>query len=137
MRAVLDVNILISALLSPSGAPAQAVLAWQQGRYELIASPLLLVELRRALAYPKLRSRIPEADTEEVTEWLARSATVVPDPETPPPIQTTDPDDDYLVALAANQGAVLVSGDRHVLALADSMPVRSCAEFLALLASSD
>jgi len=37
-------------LLSPSGSPARVLLAWRQGRFELIVSPALLVELQLALA---------------------------------------------------------------------------------------
>jgi len=41
---------------------------------------------------------------------------------------------DYLVALAAEQRALLVSGDRHLLALAGSFPVVSPANFPATIA---
>lgn len=39
MRAVLDPNVLVSALLSPTGTPARIVLAWAEGRFELVVSP--------------------------------------------------------------------------------------------------
>ncbi|MCA1705276.1 MAG: PIN domain-containing protein, partial [Actinobacteria bacterium] len=52
MRAVLDPNVIISAVLSPGGAPARVMTAWLEGRYELVVSPLLLEELERALSYP-------------------------------------------------------------------------------------
>lgn len=132
MRAVLDVNVLISALLSSSGAPAAIVRAWLDGRFELIASPLLLGELERALGYPKLRRRIPAEEAQTFIDWLARTAVVAKDPTTRPPIRSTDPNDDYLLALAAAESALLVSGDDHLLSLA-SAPVYSPAEFLALL----
>ena len=45
MRVVLDPNILISAMLSPSGAPARLLARWLAGDFELIASPQLLAEL--------------------------------------------------------------------------------------------
>jgi len=48
-----------------------------------------------------------------------------------------DPDDDCLVALAAAAGAVLVSGDAHLLARADRLPVYSPRAFLELLAAAD
>jgi putative PIN family toxin of toxin-antitoxin system len=133
VRAVVDPNVIISALLSRAGSPAQVLLAWQQGRFELVISNGLLEELRRALAYPKLVKRIPPEDAEEVLRWLARSATVVADPADDPPLRSEDPGDDYLIALAAAERAALVSGDRHLLALAGRIPVYSSAEFLQLL----
>ena len=133
MRAVCDVNALISAILSPAGTPARLLLAWQTGAFELIVSPGLLGELRRALAYPKLRRLIPTAEADAFVAWLADTATVVPDPGGPPPVRSLDPGDDCLTALAAAHDAMLVSGDRHLLGLADAFPVRTPAGFLPLL----
>ena len=133
MRAVLDANVIISALLSRSGSPAAVLVAWQEGHFELIVSPLLLAELARALAYPKLRRRISAEEAEALLDWLRRAATVAPDPLGPPPIRSRDPGDDYLLTLAASEHALLVSGDEHLLSLQGESPVHSPASFLSLL----
>lgn len=133
MRAVLDPNVIISALLAPAGVPAAVLRAWSSGSFELLVSPLLLAELERALAYPKLRKRIHESEAIGVVKWLRRHATAVPDPEGPPPRASEDPGDDYLIALAAHERTALVSGDRHLLALANELPIYAPADFLALL----
>lgn len=125
MRAVLDPNVIISALLSPTGAPAGVLRAWLEGEFELLASPLLLAELERALTYPKLRERIPQSEATELLEWLGREATVVPDPGRAPSVRSADPGDNYLLALAEDARAALVSGDRHLLALGDQLPIVS------------
>jgi len=130
VRALLDANALISAILSPRGTPARLLLAWQAGAFDLVVSPLLLAEVRRALAYPKLERRVPPADADAFVDWLGRSATVAADPSGPPPVHSDDPGDDYLVALAAAERAVLVSGDVHLTSLASRMPVRTPAEFI-------
>ena len=41
------------------------------------------------------------------------------------------PGDDYLIALAAAERALLVSGDVHLTSLVPRVPVRTPAEFLA------
>ncbi len=133
MRAVLDANIGISALLSPQGAPARVLLAWEEGAFEAVVCDQLLAEIRRALASPKLRRRIKADDADAVVEWLRRSAIVAPDPQRPPPVSSPDPGDDYLIALAAEQRAVIVSGDGHLLGLAGRLPVYPAADFLELL----
>ena len=46
-----------------------------------------------------------------------------------------DPGDDYLIALAGAERAVLVSGDKHLLDRAERLPVLSAAQFLNLLES--
>lgn len=137
MRAVVDVNVIISALLSRRGAPADAMRAWLQGEFELIVSPALLGELERALAYPKLAERITAADTEELLELLARSAVLLADSVDPPPVRSADPDDDYIISLAAAARAVVVSGDRHLTDLAGQLPVYTPAQFLDLLADHE
>lgn len=133
MRAVVDANVFVSAALSSEGAPAGVLLAWQEGRFELVVSPLLLAELERVLAYPKVSRRIPAADATELLEWVERLATVVSDSPEPPPRRSSDPGDDYLLALAAQERAALVSGDAHLLALAEELPVFSPRAFLDFL----
>lgn len=129
MRAVLDPNILVSALLSGRGAPAELFRRWLAGDFELVVSPGLLEELQRALAYPKLRARIPADDAAELTELLRGAARHAEDPPERPQ-RSSDPGDDYLLALAESERAVLVSGDRHLLELADRFPVVSARSFL-------
>ena len=133
MRAIPDTNVLISAILSPRGSPARLVLAWQAGAFELVVSPALLAELARALAYPKIARLVPSVDAEAYVAWIARSAVLAADPVGAPSVRSADPDDDYLVALAMVERAVLVSGDAHLTVLADRLPVRIPADFLALL----
>ena len=128
MRAVLDANILIAALVSRSGAPAQIVNRWLGGAFELVASEALLGELERALAYPKLRRRITERDATEFVSLLHLAAVIAPD--RPGSHHSEDPDDDYLLALAENEHAVLVSGDQHLLRLADRLPIKTARAFL-------
>jgi len=136
VRAVLDPNVVISGLISRWGAPAQLLSAWRDGRFEVIVSALLLEELERALAYPKLRRHIPAEDAEAAVRWLARRATLVEDAANPPPVTSSDPGDNYLIALAAKTEAALVSGDRHLLDLTGRIPVYSPRDFLDLVESS-
>jgi putative PIN family toxin of toxin-antitoxin system len=129
VRAVLDVNILISALLSPQGAPAELLMRWVAGEFELVASDALLAELERALGYPKVRSRVPPGEAARFIDGLRRSAELVPDAQ-PSQARSADPGDDYLLALAETASAVLVSGDRHLLDLGGRLPVQSARGFL-------
>lgn len=129
MRAVLDVNILISALLSPRGASAKLLTRWLAGEFELVVSEGLLNELERALAYPKLVSRVSPPEAKRFISALRRTADVVDDAEDPAR-RSIDPGDDYLLALAARSSAILVSGDRHLLELSNQFPVRTPLQLL-------
>ncbi len=129
MRAVLDPNVIISALLSPSGNAAWLLRAWERGEFELIVSAGLLAELERALAYPKLRRRVSEDEAREVLQWLSQSGVSAIDPNAPPSVRSGDPGDGYLIALAASERAILVSGDKDLLDLAGEIPVVSPVQF--------
>jgi len=134
VRVVLDPSVVISGVLSSRGAPADVLRALTVGEFELIVSQALLHELERALAYPKLRRHIDDAAAAELVRWLADSATHAARPATEPPVHSRDPDDDYLIALASAHRAALVSGDKHLLALEEEMPVFSPRAFIGLLA---
>ncbi|HJS48782.1 MAG TPA: putative toxin-antitoxin system toxin component, PIN family [Gaiellaceae bacterium] len=133
MRAVLDPNVLIAALLSRTGAPAQIVSRWLGGEFELVVSEKVLAELERALEYPKVRRRIAQEEAEAFVALLRRGGRLGADPAKPAR-RSADPGDDYLLVLAEAERAVLVSGDRHVLALADELPVHTPRAFLDALA---
>ena len=135
-RAVLDPNILISALLSPQGAPARLVSDWLEGEFELVVSERLLTELERALAYPKLRARISADDATAFVEFLRGSTDVTLDPPETHPARSPDPEDDYLIALASSSKAALVSGDRHLLGLGERLPILSARAFLDIVAKT-
>jgi putative PIN family toxin of toxin-antitoxin system len=133
LRAVLDVNVIISAVLSPGGAPAKILRAWLDGEFEFVASESLLSELDRALAYPKLRSRIEASSAQGLVEFIRREAKMTGDPDGQPTVHSPDPGDDYLISLGASAGAVIISGDGHLLGIAHEIPVYSPTHFLALL----
>lgn len=133
MRAVLDPNILVAALLSRSGAPAQIVSRWIAGEFELVVSEALLAELERALAYPKLRKRVSADEAGAFVAIVRDGGRLGADPPHPAR-RSTDPGDDYLLALAEQERAVLVSGDQHLLELADALPIQTARAFLDNLA---
>ena len=129
MRAVVDVNVLISGVLSANGPSAEILRAGRDGRFELVVSEMLLAELERALGYPKLRKRIPAEKAAAFADWVRGHGTVVEDPQSPSPFSSRDPDDDYLLALAISRRAYLVTGDQDLLVLGDDLPILTPAQF--------
>ena len=136
MRAVVDANVLISGVLSAKGSPAEVLRASRDGQFELIVSELLLAELKRTLAYPKLRQRIAPEKADAFVNWVRDHGTIAEDPAGPPPVSSRDPDDDYLLALASDRRAYLVTGDQDLLVLSNDLPILTPAQFAANLRES-
>ena len=133
-RAVLDTNVLISALISPSDPSAALLLELRAGAFELVASPALLAELREVLGREKFRRYVTQAEAVAYVDLIRHEATILDDPVPSARPLSADPDDEYLVDLARAAAAdVLVSGDAHLLDLRDHLPVVTPAEFLATL----
>ncbi|MGH2779984.1 MAG: PIN domain-containing protein [Thermoleophilaceae bacterium] len=120
----------LRARLSPSAAPAPILTRWLAGELELAVSEK--AELERSLAYPTLRRRIAPPDAAEFVSFLRNTAVYASDPPAPPR-RSRDSGDDYVLALAEGEGAMVVSGDRHLLELADRFPIRTPRDFLEAL----
>lgn len=121
-RVVVDPGVLVSAIITPLGPPAEVVCAIREGRVAFVVSPHLLAELLGVLRREKFRRYVTIDEAEQYVAGLASLGETLPDPEAIDRI-TRDPSDDYLVALARRAGAdAIVSGDSDLLALERSKP---------------
>jgi uncharacterized protein len=98
MRIVLDANVLVSAILSPRGAPAQILTAWRAEHFDLVISQAILAEISRVFRYPKIakRHRWSEEQLQAFLENLAHVAILTPGTLTLTVIRDDPPDDRYL-----------------------------------------
>jgi uncharacterized protein len=109
LRVVVDPNIWIRALLGgPLSAPVLE--AWRGGRFEVLISPPLLVELDAVWRRPRLRKYIRAEDAMELLDRLRwRGIAVVP---TTVPPRCRDVKDHPVLATAIDGRAnAIVSGD--------------------------
>lgn len=115
IRAVLDTNVLVSALLF-TGPPSHLVQAWQSGRLRPVLSAEILEEYLRVLAYPKFKLTTAEIHGLIEEDLLPFVDAVRTNPVTVPSLR--DPDDLKFIACAkAAQVRWLVSGDDDLLSL--------------------
>lgn len=90
-----------------------------------MASPHLLEELATVLARNKFRRYVTLEEAEGYVETLGRRVEFHPDSSAYDAV-TSDPDDDYLVALArAVEADAIVSGDDDLLECVAAQPVLS------------
>ena len=140
MRVVLDTNVLISAFISQTGAPAQIFALWRSGDLEIIVSSETLDELTRVLSYPRVTRylRYTPEQIERFLDLLRMGADLLESERLGDVIVVNDdPDDDkfFAVALVA-QAQYIVSGDKtHVLPVGqyEGIQVVAPATFLRIL----
>lgn len=140
IRAVLDTNLFVSALISPLGIPAQLLDLWRAERFLPLISEPILVEIERVLSQPRLRRGygLTVARIEALIMGLRRFALL-----TSGELEVTgvarDPDDDKLLACALEGNAdYLVTGDHDLLDLGSyqGIPIITAAAFLQMFEES-
>ena len=115
IRAVLDTNVVVSALLF-SGPPSQLVSAWQSGRLQPVLSAQILDEYIRELAYPKFKLTSAEIRGLIEETLLPFIETIRTSPSAIPKLR--DPDDAKFIVCAVTASVRwLVSGDDDLLSL--------------------
>ncbi|HMD99639.1 MAG TPA: PIN domain-containing protein [Terriglobia bacterium] len=70
MRLILDTNILLSALLSPLGAPAKLLDAWERKAFTLVTSEALIAGFRDVAGRPFFRTRLRASAVELLAAGL-------------------------------------------------------------------
>lgn len=143
MRAVVDTNVWISAVLNAAGLPAAVRSAFQGQRFTLVTSEPLLTEVAEVLARRRFAQRygVAERDIAELVALLRERAEVVAVTGT---VQLCrDPDDDIVIetaragradALATRDDDLKRDWDLVQILLAEGIQVLSVRQFLAALA---
>ncbi len=138
IRAVLDCNVVVAAMLNPAGQPARLVGQVREA-FDLVWSPPIVAECHRVAGYPRLRGRFRVRDPHRFVDDLAAAALMVTADLPQVDAVPADPSDDvYLATALAGAAPWLVTGDRrHLLPLGRFAGVRIVppAAFLAELAS--
>lgn len=111
MRVVLDTNVLLSALISPHGAPDTIYRAWRAGRFAIVTSKAQLDEIRRASRYPKFQAILQPFRVGTMVNNLQRAIVLGHLPEGE---EADDPNDAFLLSMVvAGEADYLVTGDRR------------------------
>jgi putative PIN family toxin of toxin-antitoxin system len=140
IRAVIDLNVIISALIVPRGFAYHVWAAWLVGQFTLVISEGMILELVGKLAEPRIARRygVTAQDIHYVTSLLRGhgSLVAVGDEEVRP--VTGDPEDDLVLATSRlGQAEYLVTRDKGLIDLGhhDSVTILSPYDFLPLLPS--
>lgn len=116
MRVILDANVLLSAMLSPLGAPAMLVDAWERKTFTLVSADELIAELRDVADRPFFRARLRPGSVVLLVAGLQELSSYCRDLPSGP--IAPDPKDSFLLAMAeVGEADFLVTGDKELLSL--------------------
>jgi len=138
MRAVIDTNTLVRAVIMPHGTVGPVLLHLRRGTYMLLYAQSLLEELIDVLNRPRIRDkyRLRDRDIQTIIQLiLLRGTSVAP---VMPITACRDPRDDrFLEVAVAGKADVIVSGDQDLLVLHpfDGTPIVEPVIFLQMLDS--
>ena len=136
MRAVIDTNVLIAALLW-RGPPHALLEQVRAGTVSMVSSPALLAELADVIGRAKFDAILAKTNTsrERSLAQVRQLAEVIePQPLSQPVCR--DPDDDQVLALAlAAKVDLIVSGDNDLLSIGsfENIPILAPAQALGLV----
>ena len=140
MRAVVDTNILVRAVIKPHGTVGPVLLRLRHGEYTLLYAQSLLEELIDVLNRPRIRDKyqLTDQDIQTVVRLILLRGEAVTPPEKEKERITAcrDPKDDkFLEVAVAGNADVIVSGDQDLLTLHPfaGIPILPPAAFLQML----
>lgn len=136
MRAVIDTNVLVAALLW-RGPPHTLLEQARAGTLSIVSSPALLAELADVIGRAKFDAILARTNTsrERSLAQVRQLTEVIEPPPLPQPV-CRDPDDDQVLALAlAAKADLIVSGDNDLLSLGsfEHIPILAPAQALGLV----
>lgn len=126
MKALLDTNPLVSALLKPTGVSGQIFQGWRNSEFEWAVSPSTLTELNDVLHRPHIIKKYPisEKDIFDHVNVLRNFAEVAPGSLIVSEIPD-DPKDNHVLAAAVETKSIyIVSGDRHLLSVGEYQEIK-------------
>jgi uncharacterized protein len=141
IRAVLDTNVWVSAILTPGTPPAKILELALTGTMQLIISPGIIREIGRVLQYPKVKKaltkhRIISHEVDDIMFKLLKAAIITPGEVLAGGV-SDDPADDMIIACALEGRAdFIISGDHHLTDVKNYQGIKIVAPstFLALIA---
>jgi len=125
MRAVVDTNILLRALIKPQGTVGPILRRLRNGEYVAIYSEPILDELTAKLALPRLRDKyhLTHETAADLLALLALRGELVR-PERQVRVCRDHDDDKFIEAALAGEAEFVVTGDDDLLSLRKFETVR-------------
>ncbi len=134
MRLILDTNVLVAGLRSRRGASYELLRIVPEDRFELHVSVALALEYEEVLRRPGMTPGMRAQDIDDFLDYLLQRTRLEPSISRLRPV-LLDPDDERILELAAQCGAIIVTHNVRDFAGAQrvGVEVKTPREVLALL----
>ena len=135
LRVVIDTNVIVSGILSRTGAPAELLNAWRERRFLLLSSRAIVAEVNAVLHYPHRRNKYHLSDEEinlTITLLEHDALLVAGDADVAGSVPADPKDEMFLACALGGQADAIVIGDHHLLDLGvfRDIPIINARQFL-------
>jgi len=119
IRAVLDTNVWVSAMLTPGNPPAKILELALAGKMRVIISPGIIRQIGQVLKYPKVKKvlkkrQFTSQEVDDIILKLLKVALITSGKSLADGV-SGDPADDMIIACALEGRAdFIISGDHHL-----------------------
>ena len=134
LKAVLDINVLVSSLINKQNPPGRIRAAWRRGELLVVTSGVIIDKADEVLHRPHIIDVFPidETDIRDLLNGLREHAILTPHTLNLRVIEQDPEDDSIIIAAVEGKADCIVSGDRHLTNLGayEHIPILSPAEFV-------
>jgi len=134
VRIVPDVNVIISAIIAPSGTPGRIYDAWKRRDIQIITSPVIISKTLEVIQRPHIQntSSLTQADFQNLKSLLEHRTLLTPHLLDLQVVKQNPEDDTIIIAAVESNADCIVSGDKHLKELGSyqNIPILSPLEFV-------
>ncbi len=117
VKVVMDANIVVSAILSEYGQPAQIVDKFINGKIENYTSKEIILELEDVFKRKEITERSLKKDRKFVLKYYKKFSITIKPSKTYNAVKEDPKDNKYIDCAAEAKAEYIISGDKHLLNL--------------------
>jgi len=134
LRVVPDVNVVVSAIITPTGVPGRIYSAWKRREIYFITSAVIITKTLEVLRRPHILNAFPidENGVRGIQSLLEQRAILTPHALDLKVVAQDPEDDTILIAAVEGKADCIISGDRHLKNLGsyENIPILTPTEFV-------
>lgn len=123
-RAVVDTNLIVSAIATISTIPYYLFEAWRKGEYILVTSPAIIEEITEVLSRPEKKFSLTGGEIAKVIKTLTDYAFVTSGKLEVRVVKKDADDDKFIAAALEGSASHIVTGDKDLLSVREYQGIK-------------